>query len=82
MRTVYFRIRIDKMEKCHNLFMLALTTVKATQKKTRNDVMGFAMIKNVTMKTTSIARRIFRYSSVPIACNRKKLKTTCCKLVN
>jgi hypothetical protein len=46
------------------LNLIILTTVKATQRKTRNEVSGLAIIKNVTRNTTNIASKTFLYSSV------------------
>jgi hypothetical protein len=42
------------------------TTVNTTQRKTRNDVMGLAMITKVTTKTTAMASKIFLKSSSAI----------------
>ena len=43
-----------------------LTTVNTTQRKTKNDVMGLAMITKVTTKTTAIASKTFLKSSSAI----------------
>jgi hypothetical protein len=42
------------------------TTVNTTHRKTRNDVMGLAMITKVTTKTTAMASKIFLKSSSAI----------------